>query len=79
MEVTLANSMSRDTATDWTRNLSLHFASAAGSSFKACSRTISTQLVPSHMHQPSGGGRTLDIDMFTGLNAAGVRANTVTN
>jgi hypothetical protein len=36
---TLVNSLSEVTTTDWTRNLSRHFASRGGSSFIACRRT----------------------------------------
>jgi hypothetical protein len=34
------NSLSDVTATDWTRNLSLHFASKGGSTFMAWRRTV---------------------------------------
>jgi hypothetical protein len=47
MEVTFANSSSGLTRTDWTRNLSLHLASGAGSSFIACSSTARHQPVES--------------------------------
>lgn len=40
IDVTLENSKSPVIATDCTRNLSLHFASAGGSSFIACSKTM---------------------------------------
>jgi len=40
IEVTFACSFAGVTATDWTKNLSLHLASAAGSSFMACSSTV---------------------------------------
>ena len=37
------NSLSAVTATDWTKNLSLHFASGGGCSFIACKRTVYSQ------------------------------------
>lgn len=44
----LVNSLSAVTATDWTKNLSLHLASSGGSCFIACKRTtqISTETRP---------------------------------
>lgn len=76
IEVTLACSISGVTATDWTRNLSLHLASVAGSSFIACSNTI--QLISYGFgHIGVEEWRTLDIDGAAGLDATRIRANTV--
>lgn len=69
--------MSGVTATDWTRNLSLHFASVAGSSFRACNRTIKRISSSSQVLAQREGKRTLDLDGTTGLDTAGVRAHTV--
>lgn len=70
--------MSGVTKTDWTRNLSLHFASVAGSSFIACKRTVlkpisSSSYISAHRR----GKRTLDIDGPAGLDTAGVRTHTI--
>ena len=42
---TLGYSLSAEMATDWTRNLSLHFASRGGSSLMACNKTESWSVV----------------------------------
>lgn len=74
IEVTFANFISPVTATDWTRNLSLHFASRAGSSFIACNKTGKNhQLSPFRIwHQ-----RTLNLHTLPGFNASGVGPYTV--
>lgn len=77
IDVTFANSMSLVTATDWTRNLSLHLASAAGSSFIACRRTRAEKLARVHYIETAEEIPTLNIDLFTGLHTAGVGAHTV--
>ena len=47
------NSLSDVTATDWTRNLSLHFASKGGSTFMAWRRTVNRSALRRIQHLPS--------------------------
>lgn len=86
IEATFENSLSAETATDWTRNLSRHLASSGGSSFIAWRRTvIGSQINDCPQPRPWGRGagkfaemRTLDFNLLPGLDAARIRANTVT-
>lgn len=76
IELTLANSMSFVTATVWTRNLSLHLASGAGSSFMACNSTI-PHYQPICSITFDLGCPTLDFHMFSWLYPPRVWPNAV--
>lgn len=56
MAAILVNSLSAVTATDCTKNLSRHFASAGGSTFIACNKTVARQHKPEYSivlaHEP---------------------------
>lgn len=73
---TLGYSLSAEMATDWTRNLSLHFASRGGSSLMACNKTESWSVVCFSKQRPRAQ-RTLNLDILTRLNATRVWSDTV--
>lgn len=74
MPPVFVNSLSAVTATDWTKNLSLHFASKGGSCFIACRRTAGIS-APRHFWVEFA--RTSDLDFFSWLDSARVGADAV--
>lgn len=74
----LANSLSAVMGADWTRNLSLHFASSGGSDFIACRRTnagVSRHAIPCCCLVATQ--RTRDIKVLARLDTARIWSNAV--
>lgn len=75
IEPVFVNSLSAVTATDWTKNLSLHFASKGGSCFIACRRTVG-DISARGICFPENV-RTRDLNLLSWLDSTGVGADAV--
>lgn len=75
---TVAFSKPRETGTAWTKNLSLHLAFGAGSSFIACSSTIAGN-EPLCLGANPNIKPTLNFNRLAGLDVTRVGAHTVTD
>lgn len=77
IEAMFVNSLSAVTATDCTRNLSLHLASRGGSCFIAWRRTVKNLLVPQLLLEYLETALTRNFNFFSWFDSARVWSDTV--